>query len=422
MVHTTVNEVCGEILHTLAEKLNTRIESFSFEKPVQFKTTDIAPQYYDKHVKASRDVEMTALNHSALQYLGSNGYFNLRYNDALGAYDMVMVSADQAKLVYIAANMVPHFVITDSVRSAILCYSDNNHKEIREFVGGLAANDFKGFRYSLPKSYLEKIQKNHAVTQEDYYTYWNNVMCGADAVLSLSEPVLVKNLSKTLYGDSKALERYYLSGIARIIDPEMCSTEASVKEILERHNVFSVPPAVSVRGDAIIRYSDGQSVDLTAFRYSIKLSPEQVQTITSCSCKAIVTIENETVFESMPLEPGTIFIYSGGFANNVVIELLNTVMACTGITEIEHFGDLDPSGFGISKDIARRLVHGTLRRRWMDRDSLPRYIGLMQMGSLQRKRFTAMLQDPYYTDRDRDIMQVLLDRNVVAEQEGFCFA
>lgn len=419
MLIKTVNEVCGEILHTLSEKLNAKLSSFTFDTPIIFKTADIAPLYYDKKLKITRDVEMTELYHSAFQWLGDEGLVELWYSDSLGVFEKLSVASAQAQSIFSRADIIPRFQIIKAVQHVIQEYQNSPYEHVRTFITKTIKNDFKGFRYGIPTALEARIRKERPLTVRDYSNYWRDVLRGAEAILGLQEDVLIKNLSKDLYGDSKALERFYKPEIVRLLEPEQCSDNVPAIEILTQHHVFTVQTFARIRGSAILTFADGHREDLASFRSSLALSVEQIKLIIACDCTSILTIENPTVFESLPIEPGVAFVNTYGYADTVVIALVNKLMKCSGIECIEHFGDLDPDGFKISRALESSLTVGCLHRRWMNVVAFPLYRGLAKMEAWQRRQFESMLSDPYYTPEDKALFQLLLANNVVAEQEGF---
>lgn len=421
MISMTIQEACGTILHALAEKLNSKIDTLPYEGVLSFRPVDVAPSYYSKQLQASTDVELTDLYHSAFRNLSEKRLFEIHFNSRLGAYDKLSVSCRQAETIYHAAGIIPKIRIAAAVKEVIFKHENSSCKEVAGFIHKLVEADFKGFRYCVPKPYADKICEERALALNDYRIYWENVLHGAEYILSLRDDVLIKNLSKVLYGDSKALERYYISDIVKIIDPMLHELKLSDKDVLAHHKVFAIKPVAMIRGMAEIVFDDGQTTNLSKFHTAVPLSEEQISSIVSCNCSYILTVENPTTFATVPLMPETVIINTVGYADNVVMQLVNKLIDCSPATGVEHFGDLDPHGFKISKDVATRLKNGTLSRRWMDAASFPRYIGTEPMKPWQYEQFTAMLDDPYYTAADKEMIRLLLSKNVVAEQEGFTF-
>lgn len=95
------------------------------------------------------------------------------------------------------------------------------------------------------------------------------------------------------------------------------------------------------------------SLDFASLRGPISISETDIRTATTIQCSAarVMTVENETTFlELSKINRDTLLIQTS-YPNRAVLALI----ACLPVeTPIFHFGDTDPAGFDILRDLRER--------------------------------------------------------------------
>lgn len=103
--------------------------------------------------------------------------------------------------------------------------------------------------------------------------------------------------------------------------------------------------------------------------------PEYFEKITT-TCKRIITIENKTTFnrwirkQNKENNIDDIVIYTQGFPNKHVINIIKLIAKQNNIYEILHFGDMDRGGFKIRKYIENQVRLPIKTYGWTENDIL----------------------------------------------------
>ncbi len=165
-------------------------------------------------------------------------------------------------------------------------------------------------------------------------------------VLNWPHESLIRYASVRLTGDSKALEslRPRLEAALRALTTREDTT-------LETYGILDVPRSVTVHGPLVLHFS-GASLDLTPLAGPVSLSAIDLdRAIPEVRSRALLTVENESVFlELARRNPGVLLIHTSfpGSATRLLLEKLPADLSC------HHFGDTDPAGFDILRDLRER--------------------------------------------------------------------
>lgn len=178
----------------------------------------------------------------------------------------------------------------------------------------------------------------------------DGAVCLLDAVagvLNWEGESLLPYASAQICGDSKrlkALEGRVLQGLEAV-------TGAPIS--LERFGILEKPRAVWVHGPLELDFADAPGLHLTLLPGAVALSEANLAAATTVrtTAAACVTVENEAVFlELVKRNPGVLLVWTS-FAGSGVLRLLGRLPA--GLP-CHHFGDTDPSGFEILRDLRER--------------------------------------------------------------------
>ena len=161
---------------------------------------------------------------------------------------------------------------------------------------------------------------------------------------------LVRWASSVLCNDSKVLERRQ-NVLERLLSE---ATERAVSGYSDL-GILAVPPDVTFHGPVQLRIGDNWR-DFRGLRGPTTLSGADTERITALECNAsrCLTIENATPFRSLAgLASGELLIHTS-YPNAATLTFLTRLAEHEANIEFWHFGDTDPSGFHILRDLRTR--------------------------------------------------------------------
>ena len=170
-------------------------------------------------------------------------------------------------------------------------------------------------------------------------------------VLSWKGESLIRFASCTICGDSKQLEQWQ----SRIETALSQITQNRIRS-LEDVGLIEKPRQVMLHGPLRLILPEAE-LDLSLLRGPVTISETDLDHAVTIHCAAshVLTVENETTFlELTKLQSGTLLIHTS-FPGRAVLSLLAHLPA--GIS-IHHFGDSDPAGFDILRDLRERSGRG----------------------------------------------------------------
>ncbi len=181
-------------------------------------------------------------------------------------------------------------------------------------------------------------------------------------VLGNNSDIMERELSVAVLGDTKLFEKSYKSRICSIIeeygelelDLSALDKKEREKVILEEYQVFSNPSYIFLKGNVEIHYIDGSSIRVTPDNPLAILSEviARIEMI-KVSSNRIVTVENLTSYNRMNDNKST-FIYLSGYHNTGKQRFLKKIAENNSGISWFHFGDIDPDGFFILKNLAEK--------------------------------------------------------------------
>ena len=223
----------------------------------------------------------------------------------------------------------------------------------------------------------------------------------ADIILRNEDELLERELSIRCFGDTKEFEKKYRSKICRYLFRYMQETNQLIDEqfikasseserehlILETYGIYQNPVYVFLKGRLTIKYKsvDGESEDSGSCSNSkiqtIEVSMNAPMAISNgiikrlsdiyLSDRSVVTVENLTSFHKLK-EPGTTYIYTGGYTGRAIKELLLHINGDNPDVHFYHFGDIDPDGFLILENLIN-TTRLDIKPIHMDKGTLEKY-------------------------------------------------
>jgi hypothetical protein len=161
---------------------------------------------------------------------------------------------------------------------------------------------------------------------------------------------LVRWVSSVLCNDSKVLERRQ-NILERLLSEATEHTVSGYSDL----GILAVPPDATFHGPVRLRIGDNWR-DFRGLHGPTSLSGADAERISAIECDAsrCLTIENATPFRSLAaLASGELLIHTS-YPNEATLRFLVRLAEHYPNMEFWHFGDTDPSGFHILRDLRTR--------------------------------------------------------------------
>lgn len=209
-------------------------------------------------------------------------------------------------------------------------------------------------------------------------------------VLNWKEESLVRYASTVICRDSKALEQLRPRLLAMM--RELTGREDAS---LEDHGISDKPRSVTIHGPLVLELAAGR-IDFGVLEGPVSVSAVDLAAASSVESRArlCLTVENESVFlELAKRRTGLLLVQTSfpGAATRLLFGRLPEDLECG------HFGDSDPAGFDVLRDL---------------REKTGRAFRPVAM------RFRPMEGAPVLTEDERKVIARLLDSDTVADVHG----
>ena len=167
----------------------------------------------------------------------------------------------------------------------------------------------------------------------------------------------VRLASCRLCGDSKRLERQ-----RGTLEKLLIAASAGRIRTFANINILETPRHVLVAGPLRLRFDD-HTVDLSQLRDGAAISETDVERAAiECAAARCITVENKTSFHQHALQnPGELHLHTS-YPNAATLALLRKLPRTL---EFLHFGDSDPAGFDILRELRETSGH-PVRSEGMD--------------------------------------------------------
>lgn len=386
---------------------------------MSIRINSIWKEYTEANARYGQNLSRIQEMHRAIGTLEQLGYCTLKRGRGSEFYSTMAFSKSQVEVLLHETGVVdPKRELHEATKKAFL-NNRGKHTEMTNLcIETVIGSDFRGYIFELPK---ETASANTSAT--DYEEYYEELFRVMDAIFTLTEDVFLRNLSVRICGNSKVLEKQYLSKMCMLIrttDPLM--NELTDLEILEQYHIHKTPSMVLLRGYGSIELNNGMVVSLDSYQNPIALTSEQVHMICRSEIENIITVENETTMYSIPVSDQTCLVYTEGFPSDTVIQCLRVMIEQNSIEKIQHFSDLDPYGFYIWRSLRGKLPEVDVQTYRMDTDTyLENEARAMKMLDSHRRTLSKMLDDDYYSEDQKQLFRLMLDKGKTLEQEGIEF-
>lgn len=165
-----------------------------------------------------------------------------------------------------------------------------------------------------------------------------------ERLLAWPEKSLIRFASCVLCGDSKRLQ--FLQGR---LESALKQLSCGALTTLEDLGLTENPRTVRLCGPLTLVFPEG-AVDLGLLKGTTAISEEDLRRATAIECHAarVLTVENETTFTELVKRAGDTLLIQTSYPGRAVLALFSRLPVSM---ECWHFGDTDPSGFDILRDL-----------------------------------------------------------------------
>ena len=240
-------------------------------------------------------------------------------------------------------------------------------------------------------------------------------------ILSNKQDIMERELSVAVLHDTKLFESKYRSRICKLlerygsleINMEELDKKEKEKAILEEYHVYSNPSYIFFKGNVELEYNNGNCINVRPDN-PIAVSSETIADIKSIKINSekVVTVENLTTYNRIEDRQST-FIYLSGYHNTAKQNFLKKIAADNKEISWWHFGDIDPDGYFILKNLTDKTGIA-FKPLYMDIEQLisyKQYCKPLEKNDIVKAE--SLLNMTFYDE----VMKFMLDNNCKLEQE-----
>ena len=234
----------------------------------------------------------------------------------------------------------------------------------------------------------------------------NELLSVLSRLLAWQEKSLLRFASCVLCGSSKRLEE-----LRSRLETALQQLSEGALTSLEDLGLTEKPRAVRLCGPLKLVLPEG-TIDLGLLRGAVAISEDDLRRAVRLECDAarVLTVENDTTFTELVKHAGDTLLIQTSYPGRAVLALFER------LPEIEcwHFGDSDPAGFDILRDLrgrTGRAIHRLHMRYhpWEDGGAL---------NKIQGQIIERLLVDPIMHDCHSELQAMREARNIgLFEQE-----
>ena len=157
---------------------------------------------------------------------------------------------------------------------------------------------------------------------------------------------------------------------------------------------------------------------LSAYSTPFAMTRSLVESIVTVETKALLTIENLTTFNDYEPSREELVVYTSGYANSLVVRFLQIVLRDCWLQYTRHFGDSDAYGFDILRNLSDRVGKRFASYRMDVETFLQNVNQAIPMTPSNVKLFPKLMADPFFTEDEKLMFSLLMERGKTLEQEG----
>lgn len=375
------------------------------------RTSTIWPEYRPKNGGINFDLESVRHFNDLITDGIQHGAFSSKLDRKEGVYKSISATDTQIQNMAhrLGIDLKPDFL--RAMQSVLEQYLYSSCPQVSTWVAQQLTQSGEGL---LQRGWFSFTGINTQACTEELSTLLN----GCEKAYALEEDVLQRAFSVQYFNGSKDFQSNYSRKLATIMEPELAANDVSVQDILQKLHILQNPASVWLKGSTQIAFSNKDSLTCDAYSSSIALTRDYVEQIRHIQTRHILTIENLTTFQEITPPAETLVVFTSGYANGLVVSLLRKALADNRITSLCHFGDLDAFGFHILQNLSARLGVSVLPYRMDQQTFLLHKNTSVEMTDGNRKLFQRLLEDPYWSEADKQFFHFLLEEGRTLEQES----
>lgn len=340
-----------------------------------------------------------------------NGMFSSKLDPKEGVYKSITATDTQIRAMakVLGVELKPDFLL--AMRAVLERYQHSPCPQVAAWASLRLAQSGGEL---LPRGWFPFNGRNTADCAESLST----LLRGCESACALREDVLQRVFSVQHFNGSKDFKNNYSHKLAAVMEPELAADGVSDQDILQKLHILQNPASVWLRGDARMIFQNGDALTCAAYPSGMALTRDCVAQVRHIRTGCILTVENLTTFQDLTPPPDSLVVFTSGYANGLVVTLLQKVIQDNRLSSTLHFGDLDAFGFHILRNLSARLGVPVTPCA-MDRETYLRHKGdSVEMTPGNRSMFQRLLRDPYFGPTEREFFLFLLGENRTLEQES----
>lgn len=266
---------------------------------------------------------------------------------------------------------------------------------------------------------MNRIDQGKIINNWDQELLLGKCMCGLD---QLQEPIFKRIFSRRYLHNSKTFEQKLQSRVISIakrhhddIDDNMDDTTILSQLLIEEYK-----QELEAKGNLLLNL-EGKQIDLSEWRYGTVLNSETLKYAHICEkqkIQKIITVENKANYVMMPIEEGTLIIFSHGYFSPKECDFLRKLSKVLEKEKVEyyHTGDLDYGGIRIFQFI-RENIFPELQPLNMNREIYEKNLIEGEILEETKRKKLEKVEEPILAD----LIQAILEQGMVIEQESFLY-
>ncbi|MBR4791917.1 MAG: hypothetical protein IK024_13595 [Treponema sp.] len=240
---------------------------------------------------------------------------------------------------------------------------------------------------------------------------YKSIILATKAILENRDEIFIRELSVSLFNDSKKLEKIE-SSIRSLL--YKYGEYDDKNTVFEEHNIIKTPTYVFVKGRGFLNC--GEQMDLSKISGDIGLSTKTMKSLLSVELNGanVITIENLTTFHKYKPK-NELVIYLGGFHNSIKRDFIKLLYKCNPNALFKHFGDIDAGGFLIFEHLKNKTGI-PFKTYHMDIPTLEKYKSYwINLSDNDRNRLKSLKEKKIdYSN----VINFMLENNCKLEQEA----
>lgn len=234
-------------------------------------------------------------------------------------------------------------------------------------------------------------------------------------ILENDKFILERELSQEVAKDSKAFSKIKLP-VCKILAAGSTSyaDTKSLKDVLRQYGVYENEPYVNIKGPLHIYFKNGEEMILSV-KTPVALSLTavyEIEFINVLGGASVMTVENLTAYTRLADE-NTVYVYTEGYHGRCQEAFLKTLFSQGKDVVWRHFGDIDPDGYAIAKNLQDKLGKKVLLFK-MGIPEIEKYRGYgKELTTKDRKKAERMAADKIFEKE----LEAVLESGIKIEQE-----